>query len=110
VAVALSKRCGEDTQQTQALVRRYPSVRSNANSAKDPSAHADRYNSTMTTLCNIAARLPELARERPDQIAMRCPGRDGGYSIALTYAQLDARSDAIAAGLATRGPRRNFSC
>ncbi len=57
----------------------------------------------MTTSCNIAASLPALARERPDQVAMRCPGRDGGYTIALTYAQLDARSDAIAAGLATRG-------
>ena len=34
---------------------------------------------------------------------MRCPGRRGDYDIALTYAQLDARSDAIAAGFATRG-------
>jgi len=53
--------------------------------------------------CNIAASLPRLARERPDQIAMRCPGRDGAYAIALSYAELDARSDAIAAGLAKRG-------
>ena len=56
-----------------------------------------------TTPCNIAATLPRLARERPEQVAMRCPGRDGGYGIALTYAELDARSDAIAAGLAKRG-------
>ncbi|MBN8214032.1 MAG: AMP-binding protein [Xanthomonadales bacterium] len=56
-----------------------------------------------TTPCNIAASLPRLARERPDQVAMRCPGRGGGYDIALTYAELDARSDAIAAGLAKRG-------
>ncbi len=56
-----------------------------------------------TTPCNIAASLPRLARERPDQVAMRCPGRDGAYDIALTYAELDARSDAIAAGLAKRG-------
>lgn len=62
-----------------------------------------RYNSTMTDCCNIAASLPRLARERPDQIAMRCPGRDGAYAIALSYADLDARSDAIAAGLAKRG-------
>jgi acyl-CoA synthetase (AMP-forming)/AMP-acid ligase II len=57
----------------------------------------------MTTVCNIAARLPELARERPDQIALRCPGRAGRYDIALSYAQLDARSDAIAAGLGKYG-------
>ena len=55
------------------------------------------------TPCNIAAALPRLARERPEQVAMRCPGRGGGYQVAITYAQLDARSDAIAAGLARRG-------
>ncbi len=59
--------------------------------------------------CNIAARLPELARERPDQIAIRCPGRRGpgngmaAYDVTLDYRQLDARSDAMAAGLAAYG-------
>lgn len=62
----------------------------------------------MDTVCNIAARLPELARERPEQIAIRCPGRPGPggmarYDVALSYAQLDARSDAIAAGLVGYG-------
>ncbi len=62
----------------------------------------------MTTTCNIAATLPRLARERPDQIAMRCPGRPGpggmaAYDVTLSYAQLDARSDAIAAGLGAYG-------
>ena len=62
----------------------------------------------MEMTCNIAARLPELARERPDQIAIRCPGRPGPggmarYDVQLSYAQLDARSDAIAAGLVGYG-------
>ncbi|MEO5628723.1 MAG: AMP-binding protein, partial [Thermomonas sp.] len=57
----------------------------------------------MTDACNIAAALPRLAREHPQQVAMRCPGRGGRYEIELTYGQLDARSDAIAAGLAQRG-------
>lgn len=60
-------------------------------------------NGGMDEPCNIAAALPRLALERPDQVAMRCPGRGGRYDIALTYAQLDARSDAIAAGLARYG-------
>ncbi|MEP6907243.1 MAG: AMP-binding protein, partial [Pseudoxanthomonas sp.] len=62
----------------------------------------------MTGTCNIAATLPRLARERPDQVAIRCPGSRGNdgfarYDIALTYAELDARSDAIAAGLVQYG-------
>ncbi|MET0581174.1 MAG: olefin beta-lactone synthetase, partial [Pseudoxanthomonas sp.] len=62
----------------------------------------------MTETCNIAAALPRLARERPGQVAIRCPGSRGSdgfgaYDVVLTYAQLDARSDAIAAGLAGHG-------
>jgi acyl-CoA synthetase (AMP-forming)/AMP-acid ligase II len=53
--------------------------------------------------CNIAAALPRLARAHPERVAMRYPGPDGAYRDALTYGELDARSDAIAAGLARRG-------
>lgn len=62
----------------------------------------------MNTPCNIASTLPGLAARFPDRIAMRCPGRRGPdgmarFDTALTYRELDARSDAIAAGLARRG-------
>ncbi|MDR7068518.1 acyl-CoA synthetase (AMP-forming)/AMP-acid ligase II [Pseudoxanthomonas japonensis] len=57
----------------------------------------------MTDPCNIAASLPRLARDQPDRVAMRCPDRAGRYTRELTYAQLDARSDAIAAGLGAYG-------
>ena len=60
------------------------------------------------TPCNIAAALPRLAAARPGQVALRCPGGRGPggaarYDEVLTYADLDARSDAIAAGLARLG-------
>ena len=63
----------------------------------------------MTEPCNIAAALPRLAAERPDQPAIRCPGRRSAgaglaaYDVVLDYRTLDARSDAIAAGLARHG-------
>ena len=63
--------------------------------------------------CNIAATLPRMAIERGDQVAMRCPGSRGSnglarYDVTLTYAQLDRRSDAIAAGLARVGVARGM--
>ncbi len=59
-------------------------------------------NARMTEARNIADSLRDRAREAPDAVAMRCPGR-GGYDIALTRGELDARADAIAAGLRLRG-------
>ena len=61
--------------------------------------------------CNIASVLPRMAAERGEQIAMRCPGsrgRDGfaRYDLALSYRDLDRRSDAIAAGLHAFGISR----
>lgn len=49
-----------------------------------------------------------MARQQPDAIALRCPGRRGRgglarYDIALSYRELDLRSDAIAVGLARVG-------
>src|SRR5690606_25257656 len=63
-------------------------------------------NPGMTAPCNIAAALPRLAAEAPARIAMHCPGPRGDYAMSLTYGELDARSDAIAAGLAARGIAR----
>src|SRR5690606_10846683 len=60
-------------------------------------------NPGMTAPCNIAAALPRLAAEAPARIAMHCPGPRGDYAMSLSYGELDARSDAIAAGLARRG-------
>src|SRR5690606_22360906 len=62
----------------------------------------------MNQPCNIAAVLPGLAADAPERIAMRCPGRRGrdgfaSYDLALSYGELDRRSDAIAAGLAKLG-------
>jgi len=64
---------------------------------------------------NIAAALPRIAAERPEQIAIRCPsgrGRDGRveYGNTLSYRDLDARSAAIAAGLAASGIERGMRC
>src|SRR5690606_16115758 len=61
------------------------------------------FESGMTEPCNIAAALPRLATAHPDRVAIRCPGSHGAdglarYDLTLTHAQLDARSDAIAAG------------
>src|SRR5690606_12948722 len=59
--------------------------------------------------CNIAAALPRLAAERPDQPAIRCPGKRASgrglarYDVVLDYRTLDTRSDALAAGLAAHG-------
>ncbi len=57
---------------------------------------------------NIAAVLPRIAAERPEQPAMRCPGKPGPdgfarYDVVLSYGDLDARSNAIAAGLQAYG-------
>jgi acyl-CoA synthetase (AMP-forming)/AMP-acid ligase II len=62
----------------------------------------------MTKPCNIAAALPGIAAERPDAVAIRCPGgtrTDGRveYDVALSYRELDYRSDRIAAALARIG-------
>ena len=67
------------------------------------------YNAAMNAeRCNIADALIRMVAERPDAIALRCPGRRARsgmarYDIAVSYRELDKRSDAIAAGLARSG-------
>lgn len=61
----------------------------------------------MSDTVNIAERLRESARLAPDQKAVVCPtGRDsrGNYIYSqLTFAELDAESDRLAAGLVAMG-------
>ena len=62
----------------------------------------------MSEPCNIAAVLPHMAAERGAQVALRCPGSRGidgraRYDDTLTYDQFEARTNAIAAGLALLG-------
>ena len=58
-------------------------------------------------ICNIAAFLPELAAQRPEQAAIHCPigrGRDGRQRYnTYSLAELDARSDRIARALQSHG-------
>lgn len=91
------------------MVQRMRGVHVGRRTAYAPGRHLDAAvagtgdNQRMTDTCNIAAALPRMAAQAPDRIAMQYPGRDGRYTTALTYAALDARSDAVAAGLALRG-------
>jgi olefin beta-lactone synthetase len=64
---------------------------------------------------NIADALSRAAAEHPERIAIRCPGgrrRDGAvdYPHALSYSELDRRSDHIAAGLRAVGMQRGMRC
>jgi len=58
--------------------------------------------------CNIAATLPRLAAATPDRIALRWSNDDARQM--LRYRDLDARSNAIALGLARLGILRGARC
>jgi len=54
---------------------------------------------------NVAAYLPSMARRNPNGIALVTPDTGGGWTRS-TWAELDARSDAIASGLSRAGLAR----
>ena len=62
------------------------------------------YRAAETSFANVAEHLPRMARERPHALAIVMPGpraaagRKRTY-VHTTFAQLDERSDAMAAGL-----------
>lgn len=66
----------------------------------------------MTELCNIAAVLKRRAKESPERIAIRCPKVFGGRGPIeyqnLTYAELEAETNRIAAGLKASGLKRGM--
>ncbi|AVP99307.1 peptide synthase [Ahniella affigens] len=66
----------------------------------------------MTELCNIAAVLKRRAKESPERIAIRCPKAFGGRGVIeyqnLTYAELEAETNRIAAGLKASGLKRGM--
>ena len=60
---------------------------------------------TPTLTANIASHLPVMASAAPDRPAIIAPsgGRGAGAWTTMTFGELDARSDACAAGLAAIG-------
>jgi len=52
--------------------------------------------------CNIARYLPEIAKERPDALAIALPTKGGDYRE-LTYLELNEESDRVAHALTTAG-------
>jgi acyl-CoA synthetase (AMP-forming)/AMP-acid ligase II len=60
---------------------------------------------TASAPVNVAAYLPSMARRHPDGVALRAPDGGSGWSC-TTWAELDARADAIAHGLSRAGLAR----
>lgn len=66
-----------------------------------------RHNSWMTELCNIARHLGEEASRQPDRPAIHCPEQFGGKGMpryrSMSFSELAAETDLVAAGLAASG-------